>query len=494
MQYFALVFKKIFFCAMFLFLHLSIYASGLSAYFSYSTFSSPQIGPYVETYITVVGESVKFLKNTNGKFQGTLDVTLLFKQNDSVKAIQKYNLKSRESDDSIIGRANFIDQQRFVLANGVYDFEIQIADKNVNAKPYKWSQKISIDIPSDKIAVSDIELLESYTKSQTRTILTKSGYDMLPYVSNFYPEQFNKLSFYCEIYNSKLAFATNEKFVLNYYILSSETNAHLNEFGGLSIQTPAPVNVLLSSFKINNLPTGNYYLVVDVKDKSNALVATKRKFFQRKNNKAHIGLDDLSAVNTLNSFVANMTNKDSLIENIRSLRPIATDAEKAFIDENSRGVSIEILQQFFLNFWKSRNEQQPESAWKYYKAEVKKVNKEFAAINLKGFDTDRGRVYLQYGPPDSRIVNSSDVGSYPYEMWQYFKIKSQSNCIFIFYNPDYVSSNYKLLHSDVRGELSNPQWSSVIQKGDNQSVDPNNPITKDFDYGRNTNRNYLYSK
>jgi GWxTD domain-containing protein len=465
--------------------------AGLNAYLTYSTFSSPKTGPYIETYLTVVGQTIHYKKNTKGKFQGTVEVTLLFKQNDSIKAIQKYNLNSQEVDDSLKGRTNFTDQQRFALSNGAYDFEIQIADKNATAAPYKWNEKISIDYPADKAVVSDIEFLESYTKSTTQSVLTKSGYDLLPYVSNFYPDNFNKLSFYCEIYNIKQQLGENERFVINYYIQSAETYARMNDFGSFSTQTVAPVNVLLTSFMINSLPSGNYYLVIDVRDKSNKALAVKKKLFQRKNTKVRLSMEDLTAVNTLNSFVASITNKDSLIDDIKSLRPTATDAEKNFIDENANKVtSFELLQQFFLNFWKTRNETKPESEWKKYYADVKKVNKEFGCINMKGYDTDRGRVYLQYGVPYNMITNQSDNGSYPYEMWQYAKLKTQTNRVFIFYNPDFVSCNYKLLHSDARGELSNLQWQSIIHEG---NVDSNVP-TNDDEWGRHTNQNYLNSK
>lgn len=467
--------------------------AGLKAYLSYSTFSAPQTGPYIETYLTVIGQSIIYKKNANGKFQGIVEVSLVFKQNDSIKNARKYNLHSKEVDDTTRSLENFIDQQRFSLPNGAYDFEIEIKDKNRNALPYNWTEKISINYVTDKIVVSDIELLESYTKSATQSILTKSGYDLVPYVSDFYPDNFNRLAFYCEIYNTKRVLGESERVVVNYYIQSAETMAAMNDFGSFSTQKTESVNVLLSSFIISNLPSGNYFLVVEVKDKNNLVLASKKKAIQRMNKSIRLNMQDLTAVNTLNSFVAGMANKDSLIDNIKSLRPIATDAEKAFIDENISRSKPELLQQFFLNFWKTRNEAYPGSEWKKYYAEVRKVNANFSAINIKGYDTDRGRVYLQYGPPDSRITSDSEVGAYPYEMWQYFKLKSQTSRIFVFYNPDFVSSNYKLLHSDALGELNNPNWQTMLHKGNPQNSDPNFPSTDDY-YGNRSNQNYLNSK
>lgn len=86
------------------------------------------------------------------------------------------------------------------------------------------------------------------------------------------------------------------------------------------------------------------------------------------------------------------------------------------------------------------------------------VVKEFSTSIRKGYNTDRGRVYLQYGPPDNRTQMPHEPSAYPYEIWQYYKVKGQSNRRFIFYNPDLVTNDFKLIHSDALGEIMNDQW------------------------------------
>ena len=39
-----------------------------------------------------------------------------------------------------------------------------------------------------------------------------------------------------------------------------------------------------------------------------------------------------------------------------------------------------------------------------------------------------------------------------------------SNKRFIFYNPDLVNNAYRLLHSDMLGELKNPAWPQILAK------------------------------
>ena len=50
----------------------------------------------------------------------------------------------------------------------------------------KFSHKVRLSKISNKIGISDIELIESTKKSTKNSILTKSGYDIIPYTSDFY--------------------------------------------------------------------------------------------------------------------------------------------------------------------------------------------------------------------------------------------------------------------------------------------------------------------
>ena len=108
-----------------------------------------------------------------------------------------------------------------------------------------------------------------------------------------------------------------------------------------------------------------------------------------------------------------------------------------------------------------------------------------------GFETDRGRVYLQYGSPTTVLQKDVASNEYPYEIWQYNKIGKFSNKRFIFYNPDLVNNAYRLLHSDMIGELKNPSWQLVLNNRNtsNGSVDdPNQNVEKS--YGGNSYNNF----
>ena len=98
------------------------------------------------------------------------------------------------------------------------------------------------------------------------------------------------------------------------------------------------------------------------------------------------------------------------------------------------------------------------SQWSDYQQEVTKTLSLFSSRITPGYETERGRVYLQYGPPNTRTVIDNEPSAYPYEVWWYYQIKGQRNVRFVFYNPDMVTNDYSLLHSDAFGENSDPQW------------------------------------
>ncbi|MCK9204545.1 MAG: GWxTD domain-containing protein [Bacteroidales bacterium] len=453
--------KKIFvitLVALISFVTIDLQAKNLWAFLTYATFNSPE-GPYIETYLSVAGNTVKFIKKDNGKFQATVNILMTFKQNNDIKAFKKYELFSPEIGDTLKTDFNFVDQQRFSLPNGSYDFEIQLSDQNNPAQPVPYNQSLTVDFPSDKPVFSDIELVKSYTQSLSVNDLAKSGFDLIPYTYTFYSQNESKLIFYAELYNMEKTLGKEQKFLLSWYIESFENNIRLHEYSKAKKEITKEVNVFLSEINIDNLASGNYNLVLEARDQQNALVASKKIFFQRMNPKAQMTLSEIQATNIANTFAEKIMNADTLKEYISCTYPIATGIEKVFIRTSLKTSDLKTRQQFLYNFWVSRDANDPEKAWLAYKDQVYKVQINFGTPVKKGYQTDRGRVYLEYGPPNTRSTQYNEPSNYPYEIWQYYTLNNgQRNKKFVFYSPDMVTSDFILLHSDAIGEVNNPRW------------------------------------
>ncbi len=438
-------------------------ARNLWAFLTYATFNSPE-GPYVETYLSVAANSVKFVKKENGKFQASVNIIMTFTKDGEIKAFKKYDFFSPEIEDTTKLNFNYIDQQRFSVPNGTYDFEIKLADNNKSVAAVPYSQQIAVDFPTEKPSISGIELVKSYTKTATPGDLTKSGNDLVPNVFSFYPATDPKLVFYCEIYNAEKFFGKDQKYILSYGIEAFENNMKLAEYTKIKKETAKAITVVLSELSVEKLATGNYNLFVEMRNQQNEVVAGKKLFFQRANPAAQMAIADVQTAEIGNTFVEKITSIDSLKEYINSTYPIAAGLEKSFIRGSVKKSDLKTLQQFFFTFWQERDPNNPEKKWLAYHQEVMKVQANFGTPVKRGYQTDRGRVFLLYGPPNSREGHYNEPSSYPYEIWQYYTLNNtQRNKKFVFYSQDMVTSDFTLLHSDAIGEVYEPRWQGILR-------------------------------
>lgn len=440
---------------------LATQAQAIQASFWYANFNTPANKPYIETYISILGSSAQFNKNEFGKYQALIEVSLLFKQNNEIREAKKYTLLSPEITDTLQAKPNFIDQQRISLPPGTYNVELTINDKNKPGKPLAHTQDIKLEFDSTAVVFSDVQLLESYAKSTAQGPLTKSGFDLVPYVSNYFPHNMDKLRYYSEIYNTSKVLGANQKIMVVQYIENADRKSRLEDFSNFSKQNTAEVNVILSEFNIEPLPTGNYNLVMEVRDKENKLITQKKTFIIRVKKQKQMGYAltaNNDSLRPMIHFASYINNMDTLKDYIRCLWPISSESEKTFADNQLQIKDKKNMQNFLYSFWFNRDNVNPERAWLTYLAEVKKVNKEFGAMNKKGYETDRGRVYLQYGAPDQLGDYPFEPSAYPYQIWMYYKLQSQGQRKFIFYNNSFQTNDYRLLHSDARGEINDPNW------------------------------------
>lgn len=445
------------------------YSKKMNALMAFTAFYSPDNGPFIETYLSVAGNSVNFIKKENGKFQSSIQVIVLFKKGEDIVNYDKYELFSPELDDTLDMNFSFLDQQRYSLANGNYDFEVEIRDKNSEDKSYINLQPIEVNFPDDEVTLSGIQFVKSYTPTEENNILSKNSYDLVPYISNFYPQNENKIIYYCELYNTPKVLGEGSKFLVKSYLTPVDKDEPLDAFVKYKKEAASKVGIIFSELDISNLKSGNYFLVIEVRDHENKLIGANRIFFQRSNPRLRLKDEDIVALNIEQTFANKITDIDTLSEYIRCLAPISSEQEKNFAQVHLKSAKLDILQKYFYKFWSDRNSLNPEEEWLKYLNEVNKVNLAYSTSIQKGYETDRGRVYLHYGPPNAISESYNEPSTYPYEIWHYYVLENgQRNKRFVFYTKDIVTNDFMLLHSDVSGELSNYRWQYVLY----QRVDP----------------------
>ncbi len=464
--------KKILVTVLFLCAFTALTAKSLNAYLSYTVFNNPAGKPYIETYLTVQSQSITFVQSDNGMYTGEVFVEILFKKaaDSTIVNFNKYALNLPGEKDTARLDFNLLDVQRYTLSPGDYFFELKIGDAHSKKPPYLITQNFTVDFPQDKPCFSDIELLSRFSRSDDTSLLVKNGYKLFPYIFNYYPESVSSLPFYVEFYRPEKETEKGD-LVLYTYLRPYEVDKKLDEYFLYQKTDKRPVKVMLNKFDISKLPSGNYYLVVEARNRNNELIASRQVFFQRNNPSVTPDAAEMLAADASRTFAGKIDNPDTLRQYIKYLYPISSEMENAFAQSLIEGSDLKKMQQYFYSFWQKRDNLHPEQAWLKYKVYVDQVNHDFSTTSFKGYLTDRGRVYLQYGPPNVMTKSYNEPSAYPYEIWHYYRLGDQRNKKFVFYSRDLSTNDFQLIHSDAVGELSNYRWQTFIYQ---RTWDPNN--------------------
>jgi GWxTD domain-containing protein len=229
---------------------------------------------------------------------------------------------------------------------------------------------------------------------------------------------------------------------------------------------------VLRAIDISALPTGKYSLGIAILSKEMNFVANKSCELERVND-SEFAFDDASILIDP-AFQASIA-EDSVLFYIASLIPIAGQTEIKSILKIIKAKDKELARKRIQGFWIATSGTNSYEAWSRYKAQVLLVEKLYNNNFQNGYETDRGRVYLKYGPPTPVLQKDVSSNEYPYEIWQYNKIGKTSNKRFVFYNPDLVNNTYRLLHSDMIGEIKNPSWQLILNKRNTTNGDIDDP-------------------
>jgi len=459
----------------------------LRTFVSYSLFYDAVGHPYYEFYFAINSASLHYVRNSDSLWEASIEAVILFEQHDSIKFSDKLTIKLPPTVDTTIAQTFFyID--KINVSPGTYTLEIAMKDANVKSIPAYFNEEVIVPpFHANNIQLSGIELVYSMEPSDNpEDLFYKMAHRIIPYPSTVFPDNMKNFSFYFEIYNAHLS--PDSELFLRYYF--EEIPIH-KVYKSLDFSTPikhAPFQPILQSINISTLPTGFYLFHVEVLNKRKELLAKNSMYIERVNNSTHpneeISAQDLES-KYKTSFVQRYNDVDSLKYFVSSLYPIASLNERVFISKLKK-VSVEEMKQFFYGFWIRRAPDNPEQAWLEYKKQVDYVEKMYKTQIKHGFETDRGRVYLQYGPPNSISKEDHEPSAYPYEIWHYYKVNNQSNRKFIFYNPDLVTNDYQLIYSDVFGELSDYNWRVKLLRRNyaSSSIDEQDP---DFGWGSKVN-------
>ena len=477
----------------FLMLLSFINSAQINAFYSDAVFNTPKNQSFLETYLTISSSSLSKQKKGN-QFQNSIQITLKIMQDSQLVKINKYNLLGPTFCDTCI-KPSFIDVQRYSLNNGIYNIQLQISDNyDKKIKPLQIESRVKIDFNPNQIQNSSIELVETFTKTNSIGILSKSGYDLIPYTINYFPEATKNLNFYFEAYHADTIIGKNKPVLFYYYIEESQQLKKLNEFGSFKKQIANEVNPLLGKINISKLASGNYNLVIELKDENNITHLQQKIFFQRLNKQIdNETLTKNNNIKNVTDYFGKCNHADTLKMFVECLWPIADGIDKDRIINQAIKKEPELMKKFVIDFWQRRANDtvNPLNLWANYYKNVQTVMANFKCGKQKGYYSERGRVYLQYGAPNQRSQQKNEQNTFPYEIWQYYSLTDGTNKQrftnrkFVFVNKNLGDDCYTMIHSDMRGEIYNDRWQFEITRRNSDGVsNPDNTAPKGTEFNQ----------
>lgn len=482
MRYFPFYFTLLAFCVV-----SSLQA--LDASLSYARFLTTN-GGYLEIYTHVSGQTVNWSTNeADSLLRSKVDITFVLLKGEEVIIADRFVLNSPATEN----RMDFVDLKRYALEPGTeYQLEARIVDAMDETNFQSYRTAIKMEHWPTVTGQSDIMLLAKVDTEQSADHpFNRHGILMEPLPYSYYGRGANILACYNEVYGTN---ALSSERVLVLTKIEALRNGKSTPIKAQNkVMQTAEVLPIVQQVDISRLPSGNYLLAVEVRSETNELICRREIPFQRANplidQEAREQL--LSTVDINDEFVGAM-DFDSLKYSALALLPLMPQDDVISLNEMIKAKNAEALRIYLFAFWTNEHPMSPEEGYRDFMAVANIVDRSFNSGFRNGFETDRGYVYLKYGAPSDITRVETDPTAPPYEIWSYNVIEqtNQHNTRFIFYNPSLAAEDFQLLHSDVIGEVNNPQWELMLYRNSpgEQPSDYINGTQMPDNLGRNARR------
>ena len=426
--------------------------------FDYAQFALDTTSNYVEFYYSFNQASLTVIHtDTLDYTQGILRIsikdtatgTFVVDQDWLISHIVKDSLNLNKSLVGVIG---------FILNGGIYKCDIIGKDAIDSEKQRYITEHLEVK-PFYQLgmAMGDIQIASNIIQGSenTSSIFYKNTFEIIPIPTATFGENQPVLFYYTELY--KIKSKDNGKLRIDEHVINSRGQVvnQKSKLIGRSLDSRVEVGTVMTY----KLPTDTYTLVLSLIDSAaNYGVSSSKKFFVYNPSVEYVDTFKTMSSNIVVGMFGVMS-EEELDDFFEKSRYIATMPEiekyEKLNTENAKG-------KFLTNFWEARDEDPSDDVNHYlkdYLRRIKESNIKYKALSKEGWKTDRGRVYLIYGPPSDIDRYPNQTETRPYEIWLYNDIEGGVQFIF---GDTTGFSDYILLHSTKRGELRDDRWQRRI--------------------------------
>jgi len=421
---------------------------------------------YIEVYYAIQESGIKYTQNESGEYECQLVVDIEIFLNEALWTNKVWKIERSIKDTSHTSENNdLIDVLRYSIDEpGHYEISMHVRD--MNQADQIDSVRTSIEVrkfSSDKIEISDVELATSIKKMTpgVTSNLIKNTYEIIPCPMAVFGLGSSNIYYYFEAYN--LMTLAGDKYKALCKILTADGDEV--EGSGMIYRTKRKQfdsSIEIGMMNTAALASGQYRLLYGIADESETTLVSKEKGFYIYNPDVVVADNRKQGTNeALEGY-----SDEELDEEFEKIIYINTKDDRKLYKSlnNAQG-----KRKFINSIWlRPKDEQIPPSIFRErYLHRARSADVQFKSVFGRGWKSDRGRVFILYGVPSNVQRFPSSKGSMPYQIWVYDKLKGQGGVKFIF--ADFQGfSKYRLIHSDLRGEVRNTEWKTEVFKGRSQ--------------------------
>ncbi len=309
----------------------------------------------------------------------------------------------------------------FNVAPGRYLAHVEIGALG-DARPVTFERQLSVsDYSRTGLQISDLQLASAAPMPSMQPLRQDVRSSITPNLSRIFGLEYQTLNVYAEVYN--LAPATDSiADALALTCTIQDLDQHILRREKHRFTIPGNTAAFRAAMPVGELPTGTYTLLLEIRDPQTGETRSKETTFHVINPWAFISDD------SYRQFVRQLA-YSAEPEEIQALLSLPES-------ERIKGLQV---------FWAGRDPDPTTAGNEFMQAYLKRIymtNTYFDDLTCEGWQTERGEVYIENGPPDriERVV--STVNSKLYEVWKYRKLRRK----FVFVD-NWGLGSYQLLKS-----------------------------------------------
>lgn len=450
-------------CAMALLLVAPAYPQ-MNATFDLACFRYDSSQVYTELYYAVPLSGLKFVKTETGSWQAQALIRVSISKNDSLWREEAWKMEKNVAALAEIqsGQA-MVDVARYVTTPGTYRFVMSWEDLHTPGAVQTMPREITVaNFPAGSLSLSQIELAIAIKTipPEANNRFYKNGLEIIPKPDAIFGAQAPLLYYYVEVYNLSSA-SFSGAYRTHCQILDANGQPAPMMRPRLQTKRAQAASAEAGMFNVSALPTGVFDLQFAIVDSNQAILQSTSKRFYVYQPDSTKAMAHVPAITEQVSREYQMANEKELDEHFARAKYIADREE---IKAYKSLTSAEAKRKFLTAFWQRRDPTANTARNEFkldYDSRLAYANEHLQNYSRAGWKTDRGRVYIVYGPPDDveRFVNNAL--SYAYEIWHYDRI--EGGVIFVFVQLQSIGE-YVQMHSTKRGEPQNEDWEAQIKK------------------------------